>query len=257
MKKMIFKLMLAVCLLNIQSLYSQNLVKYYLNGKIGFKNQSGVIIVPAKYDQVGDFSEGIAKVAIGDKYGSINQIGKEIIPVKYESIGKCSEGLISYRYEVGSGIYQNGYFNKKGTVEFYYQPEKSIVMFTNDFSDEVAIIQMTAVIAEYLYITAYSCINKQGELLFDFDEDIRSVEPFSEGYSAVRFSDNKWGYINKQGQLAISKRWDDAKSFKNGKAEVMIKEKNTEYDDYDEYSEEYLYWYYSINKNGDIIENLN
>ena len=295
MKKMIFNLVFVMSLLTIQATYSQNLVKYQLNGKIGFKNQSGKVVLPAKYDlvesfkdgiasvkignkygiisrlgkevipvkydRIASFNEGIATVQIGDKYGAINRLGKEIIPVRYEHIGKCSEGLISYNFEDESGKYENGYFNKTGEVEFSYNPVEGTFMTCGDFSEGIAIIEVTAVITEYAWKSIYYGINEQGDKVVDFDEDINTLKPFSEGYAAAQFYNNgspKWGYVNKRGELVIDMKWDDAESFKDGKAKVAINEEvpSTYYDEeYDEVEEGYIHEnvYYYINKNGYVL----
>lgn len=289
MKKMIKTLFFILCLLGIQATYSQNLVKYQLNGKIGFKNQSGAVVLPAKYDLVESFKdgiatvkignkcgvisrlgkeiipvkydwiasfyEGIATVRIGDKYGAISRLGKEIVPVKYEHIGKCSEGLISYDNRSFSGKYENGYFNKTGEVEFYYNPVEGTFMTCGDFSEGIAIIEVTAVMGEYLSKSIYYGINEHGDKIVDFDEDIKILKSFSEGYAAARFYNNgspKWGYVNKQGELVIDMKWDDAESFKDGKAKVAVSEKIPDYDEEAEYAD-YRDVYYYINTDGNII----
>ena len=78
--------------------FGQNLEKFQAdNGKYGFKDSTGKVVVEAKYDDVYDFSKGLAKVFIGDwnngKWGFINKEGKEIVPCKYNDVNNFSEGL--------------------------------------------------------------------------------------------------------------------------------------------------------------------
>ncbi|GHT46247.1 hypothetical protein FACS189454_07100 [Planctomycetales bacterium] len=56
-------------------------------------NKDGSVLVPAKYDDAGNFSEGLARVELGDKYGFIDKTGKEVIPFKYDDVYSFSEGL--------------------------------------------------------------------------------------------------------------------------------------------------------------------
>jgi len=41
-----------------------------LNGKYGYKNESGKIIIEAKYDRVFEFNEGLAIVSLDKKFGT-------------------------------------------------------------------------------------------------------------------------------------------------------------------------------------------
>ncbi len=53
------------------------------NGKYGFKDESGKIIIQPKYDLAWDFSEGLAMVVLRKKYGFIDESGNEVIPLTY------------------------------------------------------------------------------------------------------------------------------------------------------------------------------
>jgi hypothetical protein len=54
------------------------------NGKMGFKDKNGKVIVEPKYDGTWKFSEGLAMVLLNSKYGFIDTTGKEVIPPKYD-----------------------------------------------------------------------------------------------------------------------------------------------------------------------------
>ena len=64
-----------------------------INGKYGFKNESGQIIIAPKYDRVYDFYGGLAIVSLDKKYGFINQSGKEIISIKYQGADHFKEDM--------------------------------------------------------------------------------------------------------------------------------------------------------------------
>jgi len=94
-------------LLLCTSLYAQELEKFREGQKFGFRDAAGNVIVPAKYDDVGDFSEGLAPVMILKEekmlgvvlstspiWGYIDKTGKEAIPLKYTThVGSFSGGL--------------------------------------------------------------------------------------------------------------------------------------------------------------------
>jgi hypothetical protein len=54
----------------ILSITAQDLTPFSENKKQGYKDQNGKIVVAAKYDYVGKFSDGLAKVNIG---GSVDK----------------------------------------------------------------------------------------------------------------------------------------------------------------------------------------
>jgi hypothetical protein len=62
------------------------------NGKYGYKSNSGVIVVPAKYQQAEYFIySDFAAVKLNNKWGFIDETGKEVIIPKYDSVGKGSK----------------------------------------------------------------------------------------------------------------------------------------------------------------------
>lgn len=55
--------------------------------KVGFKDKSGKVIIPARYDSIANpFYSGIAIVVVNNLYGTIDNKGKSIIPVEYKKI---------------------------------------------------------------------------------------------------------------------------------------------------------------------------
>src|SRR4029078_13725135 len=61
--------------------------KFETNGKYGFKNKSGEIIIPAKYQDAGYFKDGLAAIKQNNKWGFVDDQGREILPPKYDDIG--------------------------------------------------------------------------------------------------------------------------------------------------------------------------
>lgn len=55
-----------------------------MNGKYGFIDKSGTLVIPYKYDLVSEFSEGLAPVKLNEKWGLINKNGTEVAPCKYD-----------------------------------------------------------------------------------------------------------------------------------------------------------------------------
>ncbi|MDR1056955.1 MAG: WG repeat-containing protein [Prevotellaceae bacterium] len=95
-------LILAVMLL-CAGLYGQELIKFSENGKYGFRNTEGHVLVRAEYDWANDFSEGLALVKTEGKWGYIDKAGEMIIPAKYDWGDDFSDGLakVSVRFKYG------------------------------------------------------------------------------------------------------------------------------------------------------------
>ncbi|MCR6722189.1 MAG: WG repeat-containing protein [Chitinophagaceae bacterium] len=63
------------------------------DGKYGFMNNRGQIIVPAQYESVLGFSEGMAAVKVSEVWGYINALGKIVIPAQYKEAAMFEGGV--------------------------------------------------------------------------------------------------------------------------------------------------------------------
>ncbi|MGC8764990.1 MAG: WG repeat-containing protein [Brevinematia bacterium] len=86
------------------------------NGKYGYVNEKGALVIPMMFDLAYRFSEGIAKVKKGDKYGYIDMDGKVIIDFIYDDAKDFKNGRA---------------FVRKGTNQFYIFPDGSPVCISN------------------------------------------------------------------------------------------------------------------------------
>ena len=79
------------------------------NGKWGFTNKNGDIVVEAKYDKVTEFNEfGFAGVELDGKWGSINANGEEVIAPTYVFNEETEPYFIGQYYQVeyaSGGVY--------------------------------------------------------------------------------------------------------------------------------------------------------
>ena len=62
-----------------------------IDGKWGYINQRGEVVIKPQFGDVGDFSEGLAVVQIGDKWGYINQAGEIVIKPQFGDAGSFSQ----------------------------------------------------------------------------------------------------------------------------------------------------------------------
>ena len=83
------------------------------NGKVGFKDQTGKVVIPCKFAVVhpSGFSEGLCAVkkeSSLSKWGFIDTSGKLVLKYKYRSVHHgFSEGLCG----VGYGMWKSGYID--------------------------------------------------------------------------------------------------------------------------------------------------
>lgn len=104
--------------------FNCGLTKFKIGDKFGFVNPKDEIIIPAKFDQVGEFSEGLCPVAILDefrkeKWGYIDTTGEVVINLQYSMPpGRfCCGRAIVIPIDV-SGV-KCAYINRKGQTLFY------------------------------------------------------------------------------------------------------------------------------------------
>ncbi len=107
------------------------------DGKEGFIDIQGNIVIKPQFVAVGEFSEGLAPVLIGDKWGYINQKGEVVIAPRWQKSEQGWKQIVSPFYQ-GLAIvieavrwsvvddsnyyaYKCGYINTKG--EYVIQPK--------------------------------------------------------------------------------------------------------------------------------------
>lgn len=81
------------------------------DGKWGYVNTKGVVVVPLIYGFSTDFEYGMGCVELNDKWGFVNKTGKVVIPIIYENVDIFSNGLASVMV---NGKW--GYINTAGTM---------------------------------------------------------------------------------------------------------------------------------------------
>ena len=102
--------------------FHEGMAAVKLNGLWGFLNTSGELVIPAQYDTVQNFSEGVAPVEQNDTWGCIDQKGELILACKYEEVRPCSDSRIAVKWQN-----RYGYFDKNGekVIDFLYGGAKN------------------------------------------------------------------------------------------------------------------------------------
>ncbi len=207
------------------------------SNKWGFVDKHGREVIPCRFNKVNNFSNGFATVKLSNKWGLINKLGETQLEFEYSSLGNYSDGLIAFR-----GTSGNGYLDQDGNEMI---PSKFSV--ADDFNNGVARVKADG---------KYGLLNTKGEFLVrpkyimisDFNEDglaiasrqgkrvkyevidltgkiitqtaFRHIQPFREGYAAVRL-DDQYGFIDNRGKLVIKNSYSKVSDFSEGMASVQ------------------------------------
>jgi hypothetical protein len=89
------------------------------NGKSGYLNPQGEVVIPFVYENVRSFSGGLAAVQKEGKWGYLDRDGRVVIPFEFDDAGAFSSGLASARVGL-----KTGFIDKSGKFSF-------LLSFTN------------------------------------------------------------------------------------------------------------------------------
>ena len=90
---------------------SDGLAKVKRDGKYGFIDKTGKVVIPLNYDWAWSFSEGLASVSQNGKYGFIDNTGKVVIPLKYDKADSFNNGVAGV---LDRSIGEAFYINRQG-----------------------------------------------------------------------------------------------------------------------------------------------
>ncbi len=212
--------------------FSEGLGPVQVNGKWGYINKEGNVVIKPAFDKAGCFSGGLAPVKIGGekdpksgflrggKWGYIDTTGTAIIKPRFEEAHAFSNGLAAASVTNPEGFHDNfGYIDKNGS--FVIKPRFRVA---RRFTEGVAIV--------YDFDSDGKCffIDKNGKKLTR--QRFRYAWSFSEGLAAVhvdvegpdnKVAHSKWGFLDKKGKMAIKPRYEDARGFSDGRALVSLR----------------------------------
>lgn len=193
-------------------------------GREGFIDRAGQIVIAPCFDAVGEFSEGLARFKRDGRWGYIDPAGNIVIEPTFPWAEEFHEGLAHVQITGTVLGYDGrwGYIDQTGNVVI---PPNSGRMFSDSGGEESAFHDGLAIIEiENAGFPRKGLIDKGGKLVIP--ARFTYVYPFSEGLAAAtesEFGDTGWGYIDKSGNWAIPPRFDSASSFQLGLAPVNRK----------------------------------
>jgi outer membrane protein assembly factor BamD (BamD/ComL family) len=186
---------------------SEGLIAVSKNGKWGFIDEKGDLVIPLIYSNVSLFQEELAAVERNGKWHFIDKTGSEIISEasKYNSLcGNCFNGGLAL-IERDSKF---GFIDKRGAVKVAIEYDVAL-----GFYEGVAPVKKNK---------KWGIVNSNGEEITTFSYD--DANEFYRGFSRVR-KNEKYGLIDNKGIEVFSIIYDDIKVFRKNLAAVKINEK--------------------------------
>lgn len=175
-----------------------------LNGRWGYIDAKGKLVVTPIFRDAMDFSEGVAAVKADDKWGYVDATGRLVVSPVYDSASEFSEGLAAVRR---GPLW--GYVDGEGTMAIAPQFPTA-----DKFSDGLAAVRGPS-------STLVGYVDRRGD--WAIRPRFIHGRAFSGGLAAVWTIDGgdaPWGFIAKDGTFAIAPRFTFAFGFSEGLAAV-------------------------------------
>jgi len=156
--------------------------QYMDNGKTGFRDLDGKIVIKAIYESAEMFSEGYSAVEVDEKWGLIDETGKYIIEPKFEYLGSVHNGLASYRAN-----------DKYGFVDIAGQEKiKPQFDWVDEFSEGLCVVRNDK--------GKHGYIDTTGKIIIDFQ--FQYANKFENGQAKFTLN-NLWGAVDKTGKIIV------------------------------------------------------
>lgn len=224
------------------------------DGKFGFIDRTGKVVIAPQFESANDFHEGLALVTSSGKKLFIDPAGKVVITPQFDIVNNFSEGLAAVN--IGQKRIPNlGLISDPGKWGYIDKTGKLVIplKFTHaeDFSEGLAAVKEG---------DRSGFIDHTGKVLFEapldvtlgFHEGIVGVlrrgtvtyfdrtgrrlpvsteygpksNSFSEGLVPIS-TKGKWGFADQIGKLVIEAKFEDAGDFSEGLAPVKVRSEKT------------------------------
>jgi WG repeat protein len=201
------------------------------NGKWGYQDQGGALVIPAQFDKATEFSEGLAAVALHKKIGYIDTNGKMVIAPHFVHGEPFHEGLalvyttwglnILGRTEGWDLFRRAGYLDHTGKTVIGPRLAEN----ANSFSEGVAAFQPGVASPGrakwgYLDKTGKWAIKPTFEIASDFSEGLAAVQVSVGKEPHKKQPTYKWGYVDHDGNFVIPPQFFSAMPFRHGVAVI-------------------------------------
>jgi hypothetical protein len=155
--------------------------------KWGFMNQRGEIVVKARFEKVGSFSEGLAAIRLDGKWGFIDGTGKIVIKPQFTAVKSFHEGI------AGAAVGKKwGYIDMTG---------KQVIVprfdWVYDFADGRALVKVAK---------RMGVVDRTGQ--FVLQPQYADARSFSGGLAPVKDHTGRWGLIDQAGNYVVPPKFE-------------------------------------------------
>jgi hypothetical protein len=222
-----------------------------VEGRMGFIDRFGEVVISPTFQNAGPFSEGLARVQAGGLWGYIRPDGSMAIPPQFVdasdfSAGRASVVLQGTRPDVGSrqARHEDRLFRTYITAAGHAITESNLTD-TREFSligdrrlapaasvGHHRLVPMGLELLSFLSPTlqtreSWVVLDGSGQVAFSV-QGAERVLAFSDGLAAFRQKPGwlrpgaRWGYVDAAGSVAIEPRFQSAAGFSDGLAAVVL-----------------------------------
>jgi len=187
----------------------------FVNGREGFIDAGGRMVISVPFEHVDVFREGLAIAFDGGRFGFIDTAGKVVIPLRYAMARDFSQGLAAVSVE--SRTWKFGYIDRTGRMVIAPQFDQA-----GEFNEGLALVRVGELL-RYIDPSGHVAIDLHERRMQD-EENFADARHFSHGLAAFNAGATapKWGFMDKSGKPVIPPRFDAVDRFYEGLARVVL-----------------------------------
>lgn len=208
--------------------FREGLALFSQNGKYGFIDQEGNIVIDAKYEnKFSFFSEGLASVSQNGKSGYIDRTGKVIVPFIYDTAFPFREGIAEVQLKreksnVSMQEFQSNLWLSFNSAGFIDRKGKVVIPIEHEGSDFNGFREGRIILMRNKKWGAVDAENRT-KVPFIYD----SIETFSSNGEAVAIKNGKMGLIDKDGKIVLPFNYTKQYEIKYWDKIIRIKDNNS------------------------------
>lgn len=194
------------------------LLPVFQDGKWGFIDRSGRVVIPPRFDTNGQFLDGMAVVSEQGQQGYVDTEGNFTPLKEYAQLFPFSDNLARVAVEVPDQVGGGQAVTRFTFLNTSLRPAtRSFFDDAGDFKEGLA--RAIPYGAGRSANPLWGFIDRRGRMAIR--PQWPEVGDFAQGRARVRIG-QKWGYIDNAGKMVIPARFDAAGDFREGRAAVRV-----------------------------------